>query len=682
MLKIKKNIHKKTLISIILFFGFSFYFLHIHTTYSQKIGNIYTLDTIDLITPVYSADNVSQKSDYFDKKNLKLGGGLIKNFLLAPVFAIFRLIGYLIYLSIQILLWTFDPSLWGFIKSPGVYVGWSVVRDFLNLFFIFFLLYSAFCTIFQISRYHIRSTWVMIIVMALLVNFSWPITRILIDLSNVSMVYLLGDGGTDKIEGSGIISVFSKESNFVVLMLGGALKSNSGIFEIPDNCVGCSGHWYNPLDATKNAWNYFLGSSNEIVVDDDSYFAILFFGIIVGFIFLVTFLSIAVLLIIRIVILTILLIFSPVGFAFAAFPATRGYASQWWGELNKQLIAGPILLFNLLLATIVLQNAKIPIPDSMKQDHTVQTLLAFLITIVLLWVGIITSQKVGAAGSDMAFNLGKKALKFGKKVAIGGGVMGATFVGRRADVFGGKVISGLGGSGRAPSSYVRNIGQRWKNMSEAEKKRYDGYVEESKAAGLSNASGMGGDRNASRRLHSKKVLEEEKKIKEDGVSHEEAMDIARDNNASAAKRQAALNHAMKSDKFGEGAAATGMHADFVGLIDSLNHLNATEKAALRDQMEKKYVENGNALHIMQDRRTRGQYTSDQQAYDEMFRGMSGKVLGAQDSLMDFINQAGTTNNFLLTQLRGRFSNNVQLQNQFLQNSSANAVHDARTAGLV
>jgi len=55
-------------------------------------------------------------------------------------------------------------------ESPAIYTGWKMVRDTLNIMFIFFLLFSAFSTIFQVSKYHIKSTWVMTVVMALLVN--------------------------------------------------------------------------------------------------------------------------------------------------------------------------------------------------------------------------------------------------------------------------------------------------------------------------------------------------------------------------------------------------------------------------------------------------------------------------------------------------------------------------------
>ena len=55
-------------------------------------------------------------------------------------------------------------------NSEWMYGLWSVVRDLLNIFLILVLLLSAFSTIFQIQKWHLKNTLLMIVLMALLVK--------------------------------------------------------------------------------------------------------------------------------------------------------------------------------------------------------------------------------------------------------------------------------------------------------------------------------------------------------------------------------------------------------------------------------------------------------------------------------------------------------------------------------
>lgn len=88
------------------------------------------------------------------------------------------------------------PSLFNriFIENGELlYSIWTFIRDFLNIFFILILLFSAFATVFQVSKYHIQKILLWVVLMALLVNFSWPLTRIIIDFSNVTMYFLVDE---------------------------------------------------------------------------------------------------------------------------------------------------------------------------------------------------------------------------------------------------------------------------------------------------------------------------------------------------------------------------------------------------------------------------------------------------------------------------------------------------------
>ncbi|MGB4943433.1 MAG: hypothetical protein WBO92_05005, partial [Candidatus Moraniibacteriota bacterium] len=76
--------------------------------------------------------------------------------------------------------WVVDPANvsgpTGVLNFPAVYTLWQFIRDFFNLFFIFILLFSAFATIFQVDSFNIRTLFKNILLAALLINFSYPIT--------------------------------------------------------------------------------------------------------------------------------------------------------------------------------------------------------------------------------------------------------------------------------------------------------------------------------------------------------------------------------------------------------------------------------------------------------------------------------------------------------------------------
>ncbi len=77
------------------------------------------------------------------------------------LFSIIAFFAWLITFGITLIDFTLTPEFQSILRMNAVKEGWEIVRDFLNIAFIFFLLFSAFATIFQVSKYHIKSTWVM-----------------------------------------------------------------------------------------------------------------------------------------------------------------------------------------------------------------------------------------------------------------------------------------------------------------------------------------------------------------------------------------------------------------------------------------------------------------------------------------------------------------------------------------
>lgn len=532
------------------------------------------------------------------------------------LFAIIRFFAWLISIAVSLIAWTFTEEFMGIFKNQGIYTGWQTVRDVLNMFFIFFLIYSAFCTIFQISRYHIRSTWVMIVVMALLVNFSWPISRILIDMSNLTMSWMLGSDGGNKIKSDGLMSQLGEKSKFASVIIG-----------------------QGETDDVK-----LTGSAKE--------YQQLFLGIVTAFLFLITVGAIAFLFLIRIIALAVLLVFASAGFALAAFPSTASQANKWWSAFTKYLFAGPLLLFVLLLSVSILSGMAKSFGDSAEKivkgnstDITTGVMfLQYIVTLVILWTGLLTAGAMGDGASSMVLSGAGKVRGWAQNKVKQGAWSSTKFVGRRADVVGGKIsqrlgdgverLSGgktrLGLSGRAPSSYIRNVGERWKNMGEADKKRYAGYIEESKAVGLEKG-GPGGDKGARTAYANKKVAELKKKYKDENVDVASAMkDFAK---ATGHEQRALSEYLSDHKEFGKGPEK--QYADMVKTFRKLPD-------ALRSGLEGKLNKEGKA-HIVHDQWE--SETSPTEAYNRVYKKMNAETWAKnEESLKRAASSPGSTIN--------------------------------------
>ncbi len=481
---------KKIILSTIIFSGIILIIFNINfsfTKYNNLVftNNVYSADT-QVMGDSRTTSNTQMNHRTGDVEGM---GGIIDELghpittmLYGILFTIAKLIGALLGIINYSLSPKFVDTL---LSSDAIYTGWKIVRDTLNIMFVFFLLFSAFSTIFQVSRYHIKSTWVMIVVMALLVNFSWPITRVIIDFSNVTMDYVLnGESGNNISSGETVSSAG----------LMGRLSSTAGFFEI---MIG---------------ENAFEGPNSNKLKDKNNT-SILIVGIIIGAIFLFTIGAIAIMLLLRVILMAVLLVFASTGYVFAAFPSTRSISSKWWKALLDQAILGPVVLFALMLAVGVMDS--INTVEGNAEMGQLQKLPQYAVAIILIWTGILAAKNISGQTAGIALsgankvkgfakNAGMKAGRFGVK---SGDRMMAGGVNRMINK-GGKI--GKIGGGLAT---LRAMPDRAKNIKTRLDKKGENALEQTKAHGL-NDSKWGGDKNALKNLEHKQFNEKVKKNEE------------------------------------------------------------------------------------------------------------------------------------------------------------------------
>lgn len=291
----------------------------------------------------------------------------------------------------------------GFMDAPIVQIGWTMVRDLANMFFIVALLVIAFAQILGREEYALKKTMGKLVLMAILVNFSLLISQLIIDVAHVvTMTFLNAIVAT---AGGNMINMFSFNEVSQVLAAVEADGVNDGL-----------------------GLKIFLTAVLSIFMSIGSLLSI---GVY------------TVMMLVRIVTLWVLLVLSPITYALSALPGTQQAAQKWWGEFTKNVMSAPLIVFFLWLAFATLGNGAIigeltnPSNNSLQvsrdlseqsnvyfgqQSITLSTastwenLGAFSVAVALLWAGIGAVQQLGARGGG---GLGK-VTDFAKKAAFYG----------------------------------------------------------------------------------------------------------------------------------------------------------------------------------------------------------------------------------------------------------------------
>ena len=291
-----------------------------------------------------------------------------------------------------------------FINEQSISEAWKIVRDLANMFFILVLLIIAFATILRIENYNVKKMLPKLLIMAVLVNFSKMICGIFIDFSQIIMatfVKAFSDGG----------------GNFVNL-----LRVDEYV-KVAKN----SATW---TDSTNQ-----LNLTNTV--------AAMIIAVLFLIIATITMLAILVVFVMRVIMLWIYVILSPLAFLLSTFPGGQKYSAQYWGDFTKYLVNGPILAFFIWLSLITIQRSGefsnlaflnssdtliLPDTNALTQMLTDKSFMSFLIAIGLLVGGLMVSSQIGGIGASW----GTGAVKGLQSRASGMLKRGASEIGRGA----------------------------------------------------------------------------------------------------------------------------------------------------------------------------------------------------------------------------------------------------------
>ena len=335
-----------------------------------------------------------------------LGGSLLSlvNAILTVIVGILRVVIWLLATYIILPLLEVTLSMDAANIASAIQFGWTIVRDLVNMLFILVLIILGFATILRIESYNYRHILVELIIMAVLVNFSLVIARIIIQIADLVQ--------------------------FAFLPQGEGMAGVRYLFQVLIN------------DQTKEAINGLSFTTSGALAATAS----ILFQFILELGVIITFGALAVYTLIRIVALWILMILSPFAYALRILPATHHQAEEWWHNFLKYAFFTPIIAFFLRL-TIELHSRGLAITQGSSfgsknisgdiQTHLAQVsssgevplkaslelIIIYVVVLAFMWAGIIVANKLGIYGADMVTDFAKKGIAapfvLGKRALVG-----------------------------------------------------------------------------------------------------------------------------------------------------------------------------------------------------------------------------------------------------------------------
>lgn len=290
-----------------------------------------------------------------------------------------------------------------YLDVPTVQLGWTMVRDVSNMFFVIVLLMISIGTILGLEQYQWNKTLVKLILAAVFINFSNLICGIFIDIAHVFTITFVN--AVASTAGGNLIQMFSLNKMYDLIL-------------------------NKPIDASgKFDVRILVGAVS----------AFLF-----AFLAMITMAAYLIVMICRVVVLWVLIILSPIAFIAQVIPQTQTYAKEWWDKFGKQVAVAPVIVFFLWLAFATAGQGNLAagpgsgmglamnpeagseliettggnaesnkLAVSWSSVTTWETMSNFLIPMALLFVGIGVVSKMGVVGGGAV----AKATDFFKKAA-------------------------------------------------------------------------------------------------------------------------------------------------------------------------------------------------------------------------------------------------------------------------
>lgn len=242
-------------------------------------------------------------------------------------------------------------------------IGWTLLRDLTNMFFILGLAYIGLATALNFASFNTKKTFTTLILVALLINFTPVICGLIVDGSNIIMNFFLSEVNYDSIEDS----YKQYQASLPPLTERGAVD-----------------------DIGPSLWRHTITGIYSILAGG----VLTIFGAI---------------LLMRHFIIWLLVILSPFAFFCRIFDFSKQWYTKWWSYFVSWSFIGIPAAFFLYLANHLLVLAKThQVPAGNPADQLGATLAPYFVAVVFMVIALITTLKIKTAGSSLIMNTANK----------------------------------------------------------------------------------------------------------------------------------------------------------------------------------------------------------------------------------------------------------------------------------
>jgi hypothetical protein len=309
-----------------------------------------------------------------------------------------------------------------------VKTGWTITRDFSNMFFILFMVIIAFATILRFERYGIKKLLPKVIGVALLINFSLVLCSVVIDFSNITANFFI-DNMQQYAGKGGISGTFSDSLNVSKNFFG--FDCEKQYKERVEICNGlekendknlCNKEAERQKGVCEKAVKEMQKAKESGWATVRSLLISAIFGSIVLFIAAFTFFVGGVLLLGRIVIIWFLVMIVPLALLCLIMPALYNNWKKWLNTFLSWCFFAPAYAFFVWLAfKVAIENKNKQLAAGVHGSfvnagpganpfltNPGEQLISYAFIIALLIGGLIAAKSLGIYGAKTAISIGQK----------------------------------------------------------------------------------------------------------------------------------------------------------------------------------------------------------------------------------------------------------------------------------
>lgn len=293
--------------------------------------------------------------------------------------------------------------------SDGMLIAWGVIRDISNIGLLFGFIFMGVLLILDVGGgghghghgggISAKRAIPRLIIFAVLLNFSLFASQAVIDVSNAlasSLATLAGQSCTDA----------AQTANCANVGISGKVLQLAGVGTLWNESI---------IEGLRTNSVIILGLSLFVIITA------------------VVLLAAGIMLVIRVVVLTLLMVTSPIGFAGMVIPGLQGAANKWWHALISQSFFAPVMLLLVFVSLKVAEGLNPngqPLVKAFAGNNTtiagnLEVLVVFAVVIGLMIASLIVASRLGAMGASFATNAASAvsfgALTRGTNFAVGGG---------------------------------------------------------------------------------------------------------------------------------------------------------------------------------------------------------------------------------------------------------------------